>query len=181
MNKVVAMYSELEFFKIHCVLNSFLFYEISFYIILYYHYFWPNILSMISLQSQWFFVSFFTMFFVCVFVQRLSKFASQQLTAGNPNIADLSDKHRPTKIGEFYSELYDNEWSEAFEVIKPLVYPHATEDPDTEYFEEVLRILKNILMVKKISCVMLCIWFCVVVFFSYLIQSFTKNVHFRFT
>lgn len=89
------------------------------------------------------------MFFVCVFVQRLSKFASQQLTAGNPNIADLSDKHRPTKIGEFYSELYDNEWSEAFEVIKPLVYPHATEDPDTEYFEEVLRILKNILMVKK--------------------------------
>lgn len=82
-------------------------------------------------------------------IQRLSKFASQQLTAGNPNIADLSDKHRPTKIGEFYSELYDNEWSEAFEVIKPLVYPHATEDPDTEYFEEVLRILKNILMVKK--------------------------------
>eukprot|EP00105_Crassostrea_gigas_P011424 XP_011427074.1 PREDICTED: uncharacterized protein LOC105328042 isoform X2 [Crassostrea gigas] len=77
---------------------------------------------------------------------RLSKFASQQLTAGNPNIADLSDKHRPTKIGEFYSELYDNEWSEAFEVIKPLVYPNATEDPDTEYFEEVLRILKNILM-----------------------------------
>ncbi|XP_011427077.3 uncharacterized protein [Magallana gigas] len=77
---------------------------------------------------------------------RLSKFASQQLTAGNPNIADLSDKHRPTKIGEFYSELYDNEWSEAFEVIKPLVYPNATEDPDTEYFEEVLRILKTILM-----------------------------------
>uniref|UniRef100_K1RFD5 Mitochondria-eating protein C-terminal domain-containing protein n=1 Tax=Magallana gigas TaxID=29159 RepID=K1RFD5_MAGGI len=79
-------------------------------------------------------------------LRRLSKFASQQLTAGNPNIADLSDKHRPTKIGEFYSELYDNEWSEAFEVIKPLVYPNATEDPDTEYFEEVLRILKNILM-----------------------------------
>lgn len=85
-------------------------------------------------------------------IQRLSKFASQQLTAGNPNIADLSDKHRPTKIGEFYSELYDNEWSEAFEVIKPLVYPHATEDPDTEYFEEVLRILKNILMVRTFSC-----------------------------
>lgn len=167
MNKVVAMYSELEFFKIHCVLNSFLFYEISFYIILYYHYFWPNILSMISLQSQWFFVSFFTMFFVCVFVQRLSKFASQQLTAGNPNIADLSDKHRPTKIGEFYSELYDNEWSEAFEVIKPLVYPNATEDPDTEYFEEVLRILKNILMVRKCSC-------CASGFFSLILRFHCK-------
>lgn len=82
-------------------------------------------------------------------VQRLSKFASQQLTAGNPNIADLSDKHRPTKIGEFYSELYDNEWSEAFEVIKPLEYPNVTEDPDTEYFEEVLPILKNILMARN--------------------------------
>lgn len=100
-------------------------------------------------------------------IQRLSKFASQQLTAGNPNIADLSDKHRPTKIGEFYSELYDNEWSEAFEVIKPLVYPNATEDPDTEYFEEVLRILKNILMVRKCSC-------CASGFFSLILSFIAK-------
>lgn len=67
----------------------------------------------------------------------------------NLNIADLSDKHRPTNIGEFYSDLYDNEWSEAFKVIKPLEYPNATEGPDDEHCEEVLRILKNILMVRK--------------------------------
>ncbi|XP_062613095.1 uncharacterized protein LOC134274866 [Saccostrea cucullata] len=76
---------------------------------------------------------------------RLSKFASQQLTAGNPNIADLSDKHRPTKIGELYSELYDNEWSEVFEVIKALRHPN-TEESETEYFEDVLNTLKDILM-----------------------------------
>lgn len=67
----------------------------------------------------------------------------------NPNIADLSDKHRPIKIGEFFSELYDNEWAGAFGVIKSLEYPNTTEDPDDEYFEDVLRILKNILMVRK--------------------------------
>lgn len=118
-----------------------------------------------SMCYMWFDFNAFTM--LKFSIQRLSKFASQQLTAGNPNIADLSDKHRPTKIGEFYSELYDNEWSEAFEVIKPLVYPNATEDPDTEYFEEVLRILKNILMVRKCSC-------CASGFFSLILRFHCK-------
>lgn len=121
--------------------------------------------SKTSMCYRWFDFNAFTM--LKFSIQRLSKFASQQLTAGNPNIADLSDKHRPTKIGEFYSELYDNEWSEAFEVIKPLVYPNATEDPDTEYFEDVLRILKNILMVRKCSC-------CASGFFSLILRFHCK-------
>lgn len=33
----------------------------------------------------------------------------------NPDIADLSDANRPTKIAEKFSELYDNEWTEAFD------------------------------------------------------------------
>lgn len=49
---------------------------------------------------------------------RLSRFASQQLTSGNPNIADLSDRNRPTKIGEMFGQLYDNEWSDAFDSLK---------------------------------------------------------------
>ncbi|XP_061185247.1 uncharacterized protein LOC133193313 [Saccostrea echinata] len=49
---------------------------------------------------------------------RLSRYASQQLTQGNPNIADLSDKNRPTKIGEKFSLVYDDQWSEAFEALK---------------------------------------------------------------
>ncbi|XP_062577368.1 uncharacterized protein LOC134239217 isoform X2 [Saccostrea cucullata] len=49
---------------------------------------------------------------------RLSRYASQQLTQGNPNIADLSDKNRPTKIGEKFALVYDDQWSEAFEALK---------------------------------------------------------------
>ncbi|XP_060566871.1 uncharacterized protein LOC132725705 [Ruditapes philippinarum] len=48
---------------------------------------------------------------------RLSAIASAKLTDGNPNIADLSDVNRPTKLAEQYSELYDNEWTDAFGVI----------------------------------------------------------------
>ncbi|XP_045206822.2 uncharacterized protein LOC123559065 [Mercenaria mercenaria] len=45
---------------------------------------------------------------------RYSALAGSKLTHGNANIADLSDENRPTKLAEKYSELYDNEWTEAF-------------------------------------------------------------------
>ena len=41
----------------------------------------------------------------------------QKLTDNNPNIADLSDMNRPTKLAERYTELYDNQWTDAFEII----------------------------------------------------------------
>jgi hypothetical protein len=44
-----------------------------------------------------------------------SKRASHALRLYNPDIPDLSDTNRPTKIAEKFSELYDNEWIEAFE------------------------------------------------------------------
>lgn len=50
-------------------------------------------------------------------LERLSKIMSTRLTDGNPNIANLSDEKRPTKLAEEYSELYDNAWSDAFESI----------------------------------------------------------------
>ncbi|XP_052797201.1 uncharacterized protein LOC128229359 isoform X2 [Mya arenaria] len=37
------------------------------------------------------------------------------LRENNPNIAELSDPNRPTKLSERYSELYDNQWTNAFE------------------------------------------------------------------
>ncbi|XP_052283557.1 uncharacterized protein LOC127880265 isoform X2 [Dreissena polymorpha] len=49
---------------------------------------------------------------------RLSKLASASLTNNNPNIADLNDPNRPTKLAEAFSELYDNEWTDAFEKLK---------------------------------------------------------------
>lgn len=49
------------------------------------------------------------------FLNRLSSFASKQLTEGNAAFTDLSDKNRPTKIGERFGLIFDDEWSEAFE------------------------------------------------------------------
>lgn len=50
-------------------------------------------------------------------LNRLSAMASAKLTDGNANIADLSDENRPTKLAEKFSELYDNEWTNAFEYL----------------------------------------------------------------
>ena len=33
----------------------------------------------------------------------------------NPNIVDLSDNNRPTKLAEVFGEIYDNEWTDASE------------------------------------------------------------------
>ncbi|XP_061170066.1 uncharacterized protein LOC133179296 [Saccostrea echinata] len=49
---------------------------------------------------------------------RLSSFASKQLTEGNAAFTDLSDKNRPTKIGEKFGLIYDDEWSEVFDELK---------------------------------------------------------------
>ncbi|XP_056012448.1 uncharacterized protein LOC125679548 isoform X2 [Ostrea edulis] len=70
---------------------------------------------------------------------RLSRFASQQLTEGNPNIADLSDVHRPTRLGEMYSQLFDDEWSEAFEALKP-----STKEDEDDIYPNTLALLQKI-------------------------------------
>ena len=54
-------------------------------------------------------------------------------------MADLSDKNRPTKIGEKFGELYDEEWSDAFDAF----------NTQLKYAEEkCLQVLLRILMVK---------------------------------
>lgn len=40
-----------------------------------------------------------------------------KLRDNNPNIVDLNDQCRPTKLAEMFSELYDNEWTNAYSVI----------------------------------------------------------------
>ncbi|KAK3607022.1 hypothetical protein CHS0354_020447 [Potamilus streckersoni] len=49
---------------------------------------------------------------------RRSEEASLLLLQGNPNIADLADNNRPTKLAERFSELYSNEYTEAFEELE---------------------------------------------------------------
>lgn len=43
--------------------------------------------------------------------------ASDRLTDNNPQITDLSDPNRPILLAEKFSELYCNEWSDAFETL----------------------------------------------------------------
>ena len=44
----------------------------------------------------------------------LSQVMGNKLMDNNPNIADLSDRNRPSKLAERLNELYDNEWSDAY-------------------------------------------------------------------
>lgn len=73
--------------------------------------------------------------FTVIYSYRLSKVASANLTLDNPNIADLSDQNRPTKIAESFSELYDNEWTDAFEAI-------VDKQSEKQVVKELLRILQ---------------------------------------
>ncbi|XP_053382818.1 putative leucine-rich repeat-containing protein DDB_G0290503 isoform X2 [Mercenaria mercenaria] len=41
-----------------------------------------------------------------------------RLADNNPNIADLSDKNRPTKLSERYAELYEDQWTDAFDILE---------------------------------------------------------------
>ena len=69
---------------------------------------------------------------------RLSELAGAKLTEGNPNIADLSDKNRPTNLAENFSELYDNEWTDALEELL---------DQGKKSEEEGIKVLLDILKV----------------------------------
>ncbi|XP_076117909.1 uncharacterized protein LOC143085446 isoform X2 [Mytilus galloprovincialis] len=53
----------------------------------------------------------------------LSKIAGERMTDGNPYITDLSDPQRPQKLAEKFNSLYDNSWTDAYEIIN-------TEDMD---------------------------------------------------
>eukprot|EP00105_Crassostrea_gigas_P043197 XP_019927345.1 PREDICTED: uncharacterized protein LOC105339240 [Crassostrea gigas] len=46
---------------------------------------------------------------------RLTKIAGSKLTNNNPDIADLNDDNRPTKLAEKFGQLYDDEWTDSME------------------------------------------------------------------
>nr|XP_022326866.1 uncharacterized protein LOC111126475 isoform X2 [Crassostrea virginica] len=51
-------------------------------------------------------------------LNKISEIAGARLKSNNPAIADLSDQNRPSKLAEKFSELYDNEWTDATEELK---------------------------------------------------------------
>lgn len=46
---------------------------------------------------------------------------SSKLTDNNPEITDLSDKNRPVELCQRYRELYNNEWTDAFEGVREVI------------------------------------------------------------
>ncbi|XP_052245551.1 uncharacterized protein LOC127854527 [Dreissena polymorpha] len=67
---------------------------------------------------------------------RLSKVVGEKLMKDNPYITDLSDKNRPTKLEEVHTELYYNEWTDAYEALTKSGYK------DTEAIATLFKTLK---------------------------------------
>ena len=67
-----------------------------------------------------------------------------QMKDGNPYVTDLSDKNRPTKLAEVYTELYDNEWTDAFDAISNSNIRQGE--------EQIVQQLYDILLVSETFC-----------------------------
>lgn len=67
-----------------------------------------------------------------------------KLRDNNPAIADLNDQNRPMKLAEQFTELYENEWTDAFTALQ-----EPTEEGSDEKITEAesIRILLNMLKV----------------------------------
>jgi hypothetical protein len=83
----------------------------------------------------------------------LSKVASDKLTNNNPNIADLSDENRAFRVGEKLSELYSNEWSDAYEELT-----EGGRRSDIQAINILLEILKVIVVHTFLK---LCLFCCI--------------------
>ena len=66
------------------------------------------------------------------------------LSEKNPNITDLSDSNRPTKIAEKYSDLYDNEWTDALFIL--------TSGNGIYTEESAIQVLVTCIQVKIVHC-----------------------------
>nr|XP_022324857.1 uncharacterized protein LOC111125388 isoform X2 [Crassostrea virginica] len=67
---------------------------------------------------------------------RLSQVAGAKLRDNNPAISDLSDPNRPLKLIEKINELYDNEWTDAMEILE-------TDTNEQMSIENLLKILQK--------------------------------------
>jgi hypothetical protein len=70
---------------------------------------------------------------------RLSTLIGDQLSNNNPDIADLSDEYRPTKLVEKYQELYDNQRTNAFEMAEEF-FLNETEKTIITALQQILQV-----------------------------------------
>nr|XP_034301693.1 autophagy-related protein 23 isoform X25 [Crassostrea gigas] len=71
-------------------------------------------------------------------LNRLSSVAGEKLRNNNPGIADLSDENRPINLGEKFSQLYDDQWTDAIEHLEEMGYS------ETDGIRRLLDILKAV-------------------------------------
>ncbi|VDI16329.1 Hypothetical predicted protein [Mytilus galloprovincialis] len=62
-----------------------------------------------------------------------------KLRDNNPAITDLNDPNRPMKLGDQFSELYENEWTDAYSELKD-----SKKSTEIEIIEILIKILKEI-------------------------------------
>ena len=74
-------------------------------------------------------------------LSRLSAMMGAKLRDNNPAITDLNDPNRPMKIGEQFSGVYENEWTDAFLNLNDM----KSDDGACINEEEAIAILLNIL------------------------------------
>ncbi|CAG2218330.1 unnamed protein product [Mytilus edulis] len=70
---------------------------------------------------------------------RLSELMGSKLRDNNPAITDLNDPNRPMKLGDQFSELYENEWTDAYSELKD-----SKNSTEIEIIEILIQILKEI-------------------------------------
>lgn len=75
---------------------------------------------------------------IVFYFYRLSAYAGEKLRLNNPGLADLSDENRPNKLAEKFSELYDNDWTDALE---SLADTNQTEESQIQYLLQTLRVI----------------------------------------
>ncbi|XP_062594697.1 uncharacterized protein LOC134256108 isoform X2 [Saccostrea cucullata] len=84
-------------------------------------------------------------------LNKISEVAGARLKSNNPAIADLSDQNRPSKLAEKFSELYDNEWTDAAEELKQAgEFPEETPEEDIDI--AVIKFLFNFAKVTYKEC-----------------------------
>ncbi|XP_063414514.1 uncharacterized protein LOC134696584 isoform X2 [Mytilus trossulus] len=78
-------------------------------------------------------------------LSRLSEMMGSKLRDNNPAIADLNDQNRPMKLAEQFTELYENEWTDAFTDLQELTKDGSDEKlTDVESIQILLHMLKEI-------------------------------------
>lgn len=82
-------------------------------------------------------------------LSRLSDLMGSKLRDNNPAITDLNDPNRPMKLGDQFSQIYENDWTDAFIALTD----QRNDDESTKYDEEsAIALLLRLIMEIDEKC-----------------------------